>query len=428
MKYYFLNILAIALLLSCSNEQQVHNPEDYNQYLTSDNKNSIAKSVEELAFWNKRIKEDSLQLIDLSKSAGVQSRIFQENADIEQLKKAEKNLTRASKIAAVGKDTYLLSLAQNYITQHKFKEAKIVVDSARVAAGGDTPSVNLVAYDVAMELGNYNQAQKYLQKETDFSDYNYLIRLAKWEDYQGNLDKTIQHMENAKLIAESGKKKDLLIWVYTNLADYYGHDGRIHDAYAHYLKALEINPSNAYAKKGIAWIAYAYDNDPKEAIRIINSIEPQTMSPDLGLLKAEIFEYMGDEIKSKELTDQFIKASSDPRYGDMYNAYHIEILSSNEQTAARAVAIAKREIKNRATPETYDLLSYAYLSNGDPERALEIQSNHVIGKTYEPVAQLHLAQIYKELGIANKVVPLKNELLEASFELGPVITNTVKKL
>ncbi len=54
--------------------------------------------------------------------------------------------------------------------------------------------------------------------------------------------------------------------------------------------------------------------------------------------------------------------------------------------------------------------------------------NHVINKSYEPETIFHLAQIYKANGLTSKVKPLKKELLESSFELGPLTTNKVIQL
>jgi len=122
-------------------------------------------------------------------------------------------------------------------------------------------------FDVSMELGEYDNASKYLEKIADHNDFNFLIRLAKWSDFKGDLDLTIKYMEKATKLVEQKNNKALMLWSYCNLGDYYGHAGRIKDSYQHYLKALEIDPSYTYAKKGIAWIAYSYEKKPQEALR-----------------------------------------------------------------------------------------------------------------------------------------------------------------
>ncbi len=428
-KYNIVILVAMLLLASCHRhkDETLTNQKDYNVYLNISNEAQLTALNNQAAFWNNRIKKDSSQIIDLSKSAATYTALFNQSADIEMLKKAEQNLHKAAQKAAIGKDNYLRALAQNYITQHRFKEAQTIIDSA-ARVGGEISASNFVKYDVAMELGNYKEAKSLLDKEVDFSNYNYLIRLAKWEDYSGNLDATIQHMENAMHIAERSNTADLKIWVYTNLADYYGHAGRIEDAYHHYLKALSLDPTNAYAKKGIAWITYSYENNPQEALRIINTIEKESSSPDYTLLKSEIYEHIGNTQTAQDLKKQFINSATAANYGDMYGAYLVELYASQPETVDKAITLAKKEVNNRPTPMSYDLLAHAHYANGEFKKALNIAQNHVIGKTYEPVALLHIAQIYKALNMQENLSPLKNELLEANYELGPVTYSEIKML
>ena len=93
--------------------------------------------------------------------------------------------------------------------------------------------------------------------------------------------------------AEEANDKALKIWSYTNLADFYGHNGQIEESYNLYLKSLALDNNNAYAKKGIAWIVFSHDKNPKEALRILDIISDEHFSPDYFLLKAEIAELKG---------------------------------------------------------------------------------------------------------------------------------------
>ena len=91
-------------------------------------------------------------------------------------------------------------------------------------------------FDIHMELGNYPEAQQYLDSLRNMSDFDYLIRSAKWNDHKGDLKATIHFMEKAKENAEASKNSSQMLWSYTHLADYYGHAGRIEDSYDHFLK------------------------------------------------------------------------------------------------------------------------------------------------------------------------------------------------
>ncbi|MEM9076146.1 MAG: hypothetical protein AAGC43_03860 [Bacteroidota bacterium] len=418
-------LIGLSLLFSCAKEKdRVTNSEDYNKYLAILPAENTSKYFE---LWNGKIKSDSIQTLALGNVASEYNRFFKTSGEIQYLKEAEQALQKALDKAAIGKAGFLRALARNYIAQHRFKEALELAQQARKMGSGVNASQSLL-FDVHMELGNYKTASNYLDSIQNMSDFGYLIRVAKWSDHKGDLDTAIRFMEKAKEKADSSKNFGLRIWAYTNLADFYGHDGRIQDAYHHYLKALQLDPKNAYAKKGIAWIVFSYERNAGEALRIIEAIEKTNQSPDLDLLKAEIAEYRKDDDAKQIALDNFYAKIQDKSYGVMYNTHNIEFLIENKKRTDTALDIAKEEIANRATPETYDVLAYSYLKNGNTGKALEVMEKHVRGKTFEPMAQYHMAQIYKANGQIDAVESIKDELKGASFELGPNMAKAIQEL
>ena len=420
-----LTLCTLALLFSCAKEKaSITNAEDYNKYLTTSAVENTSKFFE---LWNGKIKSDSIQTMALANVAREYGRFFKTSGEIQYLKDAERALQKALDEAAVGKSGYLRALARNFIAQHRFKEALELAQKARKMGSGVNASQSLL-FDVHMELGNYKTASKYLDSIQNMSDFGYLIRVAKWSDHKGDLDTAIRFMEKAKAKADSSKNLGLRLWAYTNLADFYGHDGRIEDAYQHYLKALKLDPNNAYAKKGIAWIVFSYERNPNEALRIIEAVEKTIQSPDVDLFKAEIGDYLNDENAKVAALEDFDAKVQNNLYGVMYNTHTIELHIENTKRVDTALEIAKEEITNRSTPETYDLLAYSYLKDGDTRKALELIEKHVQGKTFEPMAQYHMAQIYKANGNLDMVQSIKKELEEASFELGPNMAKAIQEL
>ncbi|MBW1295925.1 tetratricopeptide repeat protein [Aquimarina litoralis] len=423
-----IGILLSLCMLSCNDKDQlITNSDEYTRYLTVKQNQTHNEINSQLEFWNQRIKKDSLQLTALAPVASLYSQLFESTGEIEYLKLAEKVLTKSAAIATVGKSKYLLALAHNYISQHRFIEAKEAAMGAYLLKT-NTKATEMVLFDVSMELGEYENAQKYLERFANQNDYNFLIRLAKWNDFKGNLDATIRNMEKALQIAKSSKNENLLLWSYTNLADYYGHARRIKESYEHYLNALEIEPTNAYAKKGIAWIVYSYENKPEEALKILNAITANHQSPDYFLLKAEIAEYQKDNIAKKINLIKYINSVKDERYGGMYNTHTALLLAEEYEAFDKALMIADEEIENRPTPQSYDLKAYILNLKGEHKRALEIAEKYIIDKTFEPVANLHIAQIYKANNLSEKADPIIKELIESSYELGPVVSQEIPTL
>ncbi|WFO16170.1 hypothetical protein M601_021380 [Cellulophaga baltica 4] len=246
MKFSSLTIIFL-VVLSCNSKENslITKAEDYNTYLPSKAPKTTSKYFE---LWNAKIKPDSIQITSFGIVAGQYEAYFKATGDISYLKKSEQALEKAVAIAATGRAGYRRALARNYIAQHRFKEALVQAKEARAIGSGLRDTQNLL-FDVHMELGNYTLAQNYLDSITDITNFDFLIRAAKWNDYKGDLATTINYMEQAKDKAEKTYTKALILWSYTNLADYYGHAGRLSDSYKYYLKSLALDAENAYAKK-----------------------------------------------------------------------------------------------------------------------------------------------------------------------------------
>ena len=427
-KIYTLCAVIILSITSCtSSSEKITDINDYNNYLQLAENKTLQKAQEENKFWKEKFKENPSQFPYLIKIASSHSNLFETQGTINDLKKAEKNLIQANQITNYNNSTYLRSLATNYISQHKFKEALELLTKAELN-GDKLEATQKMLFDVHLELGNYTTAQQYMIKFKDFNDFDYLIRFSKWCDHEGNLDAAIKYMEKAKKIAESSNVPSIKQWVFTNLADYYGHAGYIKKSYNHYLKALELNPNDVYSKKGIAWIVYSYEKNPDEALRILNTITANYHAPDYYLLKAEIAEFKGDFASKKEQIKLYENAMKDTAYGDMYNKYNVLLYSDEPTKIKKAIELAEIEINNRPTTESYDLLAWAHFNNGDLKKALNIVENHVKNKTSEPEALYHIAQIYKANGITSEIKDLKEELLSSVYELGPIMENEIKKI
>ena len=425
----FLLFVTFSIAISCNKKitKKITNIKDYNAYLSADNSKSLEASISEYHFWESKLQKTPNQYPYNVKMAVASSSLFQKTGKIEELKKAEKNLLIANKNTSFNNAGYLRSLARNYIAQHKFKEALELVLKAE-KNGENLQQTNYMLIDVYLELGNLDKVEKYLSKVKNFKSFNYLIRLSKYNDHIGNLDKAIENLEASLEIVKSSKNNYLIQWNYTNLADYYGHAGRIKDSYNAYLKSLALNPNNSYAKKGIAWIVYSYERNPAEALRILESVTKENEAPDYNLLKSEIADFMGNIAKKEKEINTYIAKVSNKNYGVMYHKYDVLLFADDKINNKKALKIAEEEVAERPTAQSYYLLAWSLFKNGDIEKALKVAENHVLNKTFEPEALLHVAQILKANGKIEEANSLKVELLEAVYELGPLTEKTIKNI
>ncbi|MFN0729900.1 tetratricopeptide repeat protein [Polaribacter gochangensis] len=421
--------LFIFVLLSCStkNNATITHKSDYDRYLNLSKNTSKITAQKELVFWQEKLQKQPSQYPYLGKIASANTLLFSSDGNIKYLVNAEKKLEELNSKTKYTNSGSLRALARNYISQHKFKEALGLVKKAETL-GDNLKATQKMLFDIHLELGNYTEAESYLTKIKSFSDFDYLIRDSKWNDHMGDLGAAIHFMEKATEIAESSNNTNLKIWSYTNLADYYGHNNEIKKAYIFYLKSLKLDANNSYAKKGIAWIVYSHEKNPEEALRILNSISKENTSPDYYLLKAEIAEFKNNLTSKNENLNLYLLAVNNDLYGDMYNQYNAKLFLEEFDKKAEALAIIQKEIENRPTPQSYDLLAWYYFQTKEYTKALELMNSYVVGKTFEPEAQYHLAEIYKVNGYTKKALKIKKELLESAFELGPLMVKRIRNI
>lgn len=426
-----ISIGSLALLFFLSgcekNLDSVTNRDDYNHFLLSEVNKVKEFSFNEINFWQAKFDAAPNQISYLSKIAANYAVLFEETGDINYLYKAEDLLLESNEAFKYSEVGTIRSLARNYITQHRFKEALQLAEKALKIGEGMRETQKLL-FDVHMELGNYDEAKKCLTFICNQNDFDCLIRMAKWNDHQGDLDTAITLMEKATEKAKMNGDDGLLLWSYSNLGDMYGHAGRIQEGYDSYLKALKINPNHSFSLKGLAWIAFSHEKNTKEALRIVNHISKKHNSPDFYLLKAEIAEYEKDDALKESSMKGYFKMLEQNNYGVMYNKYNALLYADDKDSAQKALLIAQEEVNNRPTPDSYDLLAWAYFNLGDTKKAFEIVQKYVAEKSFEPELNYHVATIYKANNLKNKIKPIKEDLKASIFELGPNMTDKIEDL
>ncbi len=417
-KILFVLLLSYAVI-SCEKEtNQITHQEDYNVYLDSKENKSLDFAKSEIDFWQKKFDAAPNQITYLSQIASNYSKLFENTGKIDYLYKTEQLLLQSNEAFQYTSTGTVRALARNYISQHRFKEALTLANKA-LAIGDGMDETQKLLFDVNMELGNYEAAEKNLKAVKDFKDFGYLIRISKWNDHQGDLKTAISYMEKAKEIAESNDNKALKIWTYSNLGDLNGHFGEIQKSYDYYLKTLAVEPNNSYALKGIAWIAFSYERNPTEAKRIIAEISKRHDTPDFYLLKSKIADFENNEKAKSENLAMYFKMLENNKYGAMYNKYNTLLFAEDSLTTSKAVAIAKIEVAHRPTPDSYDLLAWSYFNHGDIKKAYAIEQHYVYGKSHEPMLNYHLAVIYKANQNSSVIAPIVKELKGSIYELGP---------
>lgn len=417
--------MLLVMFTSCEQQKkQVVQQDDIQAYLEIQEDASLETLHKDLKFWEDKLAATPNQFPYNAKIAGIESQLFSKTGNIEHLKKAEMLLKNAVQRSGAKQSGYLRALARNYISQHQFRNALALLNKAEINGDSKQETIKML-FDVHLELGNDEMAENYLSQIENKRSFDYLIRIAKWQDHEGNLEGTIAYMEEALQGAKEKGYDELITWCETNLADYYGHHGDIEKSYQFYLKTLEKNPADVYALKKIAWISFSHDKNIDQANYILSKVKNRYVGADLDLLAYEISLYNNNNIKQK--FENYWSEVTKTDYGQMYNKYNFDILVDNKEYG-KAYDLALREVENRPTAQSYSLLALAVAHKENPLKGMEVIKEKNVLKSYEPEVLLRVAKVYALNNQQELVKPLKEELLGAKFELGPVKTIEVEKL
>lgn len=424
MKSFLLYSVALIILTSCAEQQKpVTHTADYESFLTF-KKVSTYSLEADMAFWQERLNRMPKDEASKRKLAGLHAANFKRTGRVEELHYADSIYHSLLETTSSAKAGLYLGLAQNSITQHQFRIAQKYAEAA-LAEGGNEASSLLVITDIALELGDQYKAKSTLKKFTNKNSFAHLIRQVKVNDHEGELDSAILKMEKA--FDRVKGNKDLYCWSLSNLGDMYGHAGRIEDAYKAYLSVLQKDPGYDYVLKGIAWIALSNDKNYSDAKRIIHILASRSRMPDAHLMLAKIAELENDDQEKSNQLNLFVSLTDNEQYKTMYAKYLAEIYAEDLHKPDLSLAIAEEEIKNRPTPQSYDLKAWALLHLGRKKEALFVAQKFVTGKTFEPSSAYHVGMIYLANNFEIDAEKYLEQALESSFELGPIITRDIEQ-
>ena len=385
------------------------------------------QKIRQINFWENQIRDKGEGYLFLEKLARLHQQLFEVTGDIHELNISNDYYHRAA-LQSKGnyKASMLLAQSANYIQLHAFAKAKEKSEAAILLAD-DPFEPSMMLFDALMELGEYRAAEQIMETYSGSSSFDYLVRYGKFLDHQGDLEGAIAMTELAR-DQVSGLQKEKLHWVSTHLADMYGHRGDIRQSYEAYLNVLKEEPLNLHALRGIAWVAYAHDNNPEAAQEILQTIQSNTALPDSYLLLSELAAVEGDATRSEEWMSSFTETIKTSNLESLYHTYLTEVELDKKEDPIRALRMAQDEYDRRSTPETAILLANAYAQIGAKEKALEIVTSSLVTSSHEPGIQYQRGSLLYTLGQKRKGKKMLKEALEASYELGPNVTHEIKKL
>ncbi|MEP7256464.1 MAG: hypothetical protein ABI666_11860 [Ferruginibacter sp.] len=382
MKQTITGIAILLLVASCKNEKKIIVSAAFMESLiTNYTQPEVYKSNEtDLQFWKSRIDPKSPGLVNELKYASTLVQRFHLSGDINDVIAADSILYIADKAFAHKEPAPDMALVRSSILQHRFKDADSLLDQAKKNEIKPYESIT-TSFDVDFELGRYQLAEAELKKITDYKDYGYNFRLAKLAHYKGELDTSIAAMHRAAEIAD--KSIPLKQAALSNEADLNLHSGNLQRASDLYAESIRLGAADLHSIMGLGWIALVHDKNDSLAEKIFLFVRSKTKVPDVLFKLSQVADARRDSVMQKKYADEFATIVTAPVYGNMYNKYVIELYTGILHDPAKAEAIAKRDLLNRATPQTYAWYVWTLFTNNKTAEADKVYQQYVSGKPLE---------------------------------------------
>ena len=376
-----------------------------------------------MQFWKKRINPALPGYVSEGKYASTLITRFHEFGDIHDVKEAESIYRKINKVYNNSLPGPFISLTSSAMLQHHFIQADTLLQQAK-KIGIDGFTNNTLSFDVNFELGRYSIAKTYLNKMKSDKDYSYYFRRAKFDHFNSNLDSAISGMLNAaRLMNSSPVLKGIAL---SNAGDLYIHNGDLQKAADTYKECIHLNSIDFHSILGLGWIALVHDKNDTLAEKIFKFVQSKNKLPDATFKLYQMAQGRGDKTLEKKYAEDFIAKSTDTIYGHMYNKYVIEIYTGILNQHAKAEELAKNELNNRTTPQTYAWYAYALFINNKKDEAYKVFQHYVSGQPLEGLELYYIGVMMKGIGKGYDA----NEFFKAAdknkYDLSPDMAKDLK--
>ncbi|MEO8234664.1 MAG: hypothetical protein ABI549_04550, partial [Flavobacterium sp.] len=179
----------------------------------------------------------------------------------------------------------------------------------------------------------------------------------------------------------------------SNAGDSYTHSGKLDNAYSDYKESIKLNSADLHSIMGIGWIALQHDNNDALAEKIFKFVQTKTKSPEPLYKLILVAQHKKDAVAEKKYAEQYESIVTDSIYGSMYTKYLVQLYTQILNNPAKAEMLAKAELENRATPQTYSWYVYSLLANNKINEANVIYKKYVSGKPLEALELYYMGKL-----------------------------------
>ena len=368
----------------------------------------------DIAFYEKRVAEDSLSAADRSRLASLYLRRARETGSYADYDRAEMISRKSLELREGHNQATYVILASALVAKHEFRDA---LGAARRLYSFDTTDAGHTALlaEVELEVGDYDSAATHFRAVAGDADKpSIAARLARWYELTGHLDRArgILQRTSSKLVANADVPKEQVAWFHYRLGELYLRGGMLAAADSAYQRALVVLPNDYRALGGLTRLA-SVRGDYTAAVELgARAIAVQLDPATLGTM-SDAYAALGDTAQARSFADAMAtSALSQP--GAIHRAWGLFLLD-HHRDVARVLREARADTVRRRDVYGYDLLAWASFKAGRVADADSVMRLALSQNTEDAMLVYHASRIAAAVGDSARA----SSLLARALALNP---------
>lgn len=373
----------------------------------------------DIAFYERRIAEDTFSAADRSRLAGLYLQRARETGSYPDYERAAELAQRSLSLReAHNAETYVM-LTSALLAKHDFVGA---LRTARRLYATDTTNESHTALlaEVELEMGDYANASRYFSAVSNEAEKpSIAARLARWYEVTGRLTRAqaILKQSTVRMAASSDVPHEQLAWFHYRLGELYLRSGNHVGADSAFHRALAALPADYRALGGLARLSAARRQWSAVVDFGSRAIAVQLDPATLGTM-SDAYAALGDTAQARSFADAMaVAALSQP--GAIHRAWGLFLLD-HDRDVPRVLREARAGIRTRHDVYGYDLVAWASYKAGRIDDARKAAAVALSQGTEDALLYYHAAMIAATAGDSASA----RSLLGRAREINPTFSPT----
>lgn len=351
----------------------------------------------EIAFYDKRAREDSYSADDRAQLAGLLLQRARETGDYQDVLRAEEAARRSLALRTAHNATTYLVLSASLLEQHRFREAN---QAAQLLFESDpeNPAYRAHLGETQLELGDYDAARvTFGSLEPARNNLDVAPRLARWAEITGHTGEARLLLEAARdqAVKRTDLSREQIAWFHLRVGDLELRNGRLKQAERALRAGLEASPGDYRLLAAMARLEAARGRW-NQAVDYGDQAIAVAFDPTTVGLMAEAKAALGDSAAAQDYL-QAMDVATSSQNEPFHRPYGLFLLDHGRRISEVA-AKAAEEIQTRKDVYGYDLLAWALHRQGHHAEAKQAMTSALRMGTQDATLFFHAGMIERALG------------------------------